>query len=149
MMKKLILLMALISSPLMASESDWVKSEEANVYTSLDIVSGKLSAMIKTYKEGVLRFGLFLPYEKCYVAESYTEPFARLIVVGGYHDFKLQCLGKNKAVVYTEDDINSQIIEALIKDGNVCLTIDGTDESIKMCFSGKGVKELKELASKK
>ncbi|MGI2138511.1 hypothetical protein [Shewanella baltica] len=148
-MKKLILLIALISSPLMASESDWVKSEQDNVYTSLDIVSGKLSAMIKTYKEGVLRFGLFLPYDKCYVPESYTEPFASLRVVGGYHDFKLQCIGEKKAVIYSDDNVNEKIINTLINDGNVCLTIDGSDESMKMCFSGKGVKELKELANKK
>ncbi|SEH73071.1 hypothetical protein SAMN05660691_01087 [Rheinheimera pacifica] len=145
-MKKLMLIAALISSPIMAGESDWAQTDQPNVYTSLDIVSGKLSAMIKTYKDGSLRFGLFLPYEKCYVAESYTEPFASLIVVGGHHDFKLQCLGKNKAVVYSDDAVNVEIINALIKDGNVCLTIEEAGDSVKMCFSGKGVKELKELA---
>ncbi|MEJ6520626.1 hypothetical protein PQI64_12790 [Shewanella bicestrii] len=147
-MKKLLLLAALLSAPLMASETDWVKTDDPRVFTSLDIVSGKLTAMIKTYSNGV-RFGLFLPYEKCYVAESYSEPFTRLIVVGGYHNFKMQCLGKNKAVVFADDEsVNEQIIDSLINDGNVCLTIEDGSESVKMCFSGKGVKEIKASAGK-
>ncbi|QYW06260.1 hypothetical protein MuM162_p19 [Shewanella phage vB_SspM_MuM16-2] len=149
MMKKFILLMALISSPLMAGESDWVKNDELNAFTSLDIVSGNVSAMIKPRKDGVVSFGLFLPYTKCYVAESHPEPFGSLIVVGGYEDFQLQCLGKNQAVIFPDISVSSAIIDTLIRDGNVCLTLDATGESMKMCFSGKGVKELKELANKK
>ncbi|WP_233007172.1 hypothetical protein [Rheinheimera faecalis] len=148
-MKKLMLIAALVSLPLMASESDWSRTDEPNVYTSSDIVNGKLNAMIKTYKDGSVRFALYLPYEKCYVAESYSEPFGSLMVLGVHHDFRLQCLGKNQAVVYPNDAVNGQIIDALIKDGNVCLTVDGTDDSVKMCFSGKGVRELKELAKAK
>lgn len=147
-MNKLILMAVLLSTQPMASETDWVKTEDPKVFTSLDIVSGKLTAMIKTYSNGI-RFGLFLPYEKCYVAESYSEPFTSLIVVGGYHNFKMQCLGKNKAVVFADDEnVNEQIIESLINDGNVCLTIEDGSESVKMCFSGKGVKEIKALSAK-
>lgn len=148
-MKKLLLLAALLTSPLMASETDWFKNEELNAFTSVDIVSGNITAMVKPRNNGTVGFGLFLPYDKCYVAESYSEPFTRLIVVGGYHNFKMQCLGKNKAVVFADDEsVNEQIIDSLINDGNVCLTIEDGSESVKMCFSGKGVKEIKALAGK-
>lgn len=142
-MKKLLLLAALLSAPVVASETDWVKNEELNAFTSVDIVSGNITAMIKPRSNGTLGFGLFLPYEKCYVAESYSEPFGSLIVVGAYQDFKLQCLDKNKAVIFPDESVTSMIIDALIDNGNVCVTLDATGEAMKMCFSGKGVKEIK------
>lgn len=146
-MKKLILIMALLSSPLFASE--WTKNDELGAYTSPDIVNGNLNAMIKTYGDGGLRFGLFLPYDKCYVAESYPEPFAELFVLGDYHEFKLQCIGKSKAVVYPNDDVGNQIIETLIKHDNVCIILNDGKDTIKMCFSGDGVNEIKSSINKK
>ncbi|MEZ8054337.1 hypothetical protein [Vibrio atlanticus] len=146
-MKKSALLIALISSPLFAS--DWVKSEDLNTYTSPDIVSGNLNAMIKTYEDGSLRFGLFLPYEKCYVSESYAEPFTDLYVLGGRHEFKLQCIGKNQAIVYSSNDVNKQIIDTLVRRDNLCLTIEDGKDSVKMCFSGSGVAEIQSSSKMK
>ncbi|WP_345853579.1 hypothetical protein [Shewanella algae] len=148
-MKKLLLIATLISSPSFAGYGDWVKTDEARTYETTDIVHGNIKALIKTYKDGTLRFALSLSSEKCYVSESYSEPFASIFVVGGYQDFNLQCIGKNKAVAYAVDNsVNTEIVHSLVSSGNVCLTIKADDDSVKMCFSGNGVEKIKEEATK-
>ncbi|WP_447077693.1 hypothetical protein [Shewanella algae] len=148
-MKKLILMSALVSLPVIADYGDWVKTTEDRTFTTPDIVNGKVKAIIKTYKDGVLRFALPLSHDSCYVKESYSEPFGTMLVVGNYQNFRLQCIGKKEAVVFADDNsVNAEIINSLVNSGNVCLTINDNNESVKMCFSGKGVKEMQAEAAK-
>lgn len=120
---------------------DWTYNEKLNAYATTEIVYKASQGLIKKNKDGSLQFGIHVPYETCYVDERVPEPLGTLVVVGGYYDFKIQCLGKNEAVIFSQETgVNESIIQALVKNGNVCLS----DNTGKLCFSGKGVKDIQE-----
>lgn len=145
-LKLLLMSVALMSFNSVAEtrSGDWIFDDELKAYTSTDVVHGGAVGMLRINKEKEL-FGLFLPYDQCFVKEGYSEPLGQILVLGGYQDFRLQCLGKSKAVVYPQDEyVTTSIISSLIDNGNICLTVEET----KICFSGNGVKELREIAKK-
>ncbi|WP_366664710.1 hypothetical protein [Vibrio hepatarius] len=146
-LKLILIAMALISSNVLASGNygDWSFDEELNAYTSKEIVYNRLTGMMKINSDKTLKFGMFLPYDQCFVAEGYSEPLGSIFVLGQFQDFRLQCIGKSKAVVFANDNnVSSTIVQSMIKDGNICLTL----EESKICFSGNGVKELQSFAEK-
>lgn len=142
-MKALIVLFVVLFMPLKAlsSEGVWKYNEKRRAFLSTDLVGNNVQAMVRLFKDGDMRFGLFLPYDQCFVSEGFPEPFGELYVLGGYQEFKLQCLGARQAVVFPSDNtVSDGIIDSLKTNGNVCLIVD---EDNKMCFSGEGIKDLK------
>jgi hypothetical protein len=142
-MKAFIVLFVVLLMPLKAlsSESAWKYNDDLRAFVSTDMVGKNIQAMVPVHKDGGMKFGIFLPYDQCYVKESYSEPFGDLYVLGNYEEFRLQCLGPKKAVAFPNDGaISDGIIESLKTNGNVCLIVD---QDNKMCFSGAGINDLK------
>ncbi|EOW9141043.1 hypothetical protein ACN1TK_003611 [Vibrio cholerae] len=118
---------------------DWVFDDGLKSYVSKEIVYGMASGLIKPYENKEMQFGVYINYETCHVKEGVPEPFGAIMVVGDYHEFKVQCLGKNKAVLFPADPmVSEKILDTMITSGNVCLS----DSSAKLCFSGNGVKDV-------
>lgn len=128
---------------------DWFESPDfPGSFQSFDIVNNVLTAMVKPMGNGVLNFGIYLPYDGCYVDEEYSEPFGQMLVLGQPQDFRLQCLGKKKSIIFANDpDVTKGIVDTLLKNGNICMTPEGADSS-KMCFSGSGLNKIKALPTK-
>lgn len=153
--KLLILLMLLTGYSATASASDksdfgdWFESPDfPGSYMTFDIVSEVFTAMVKPKPDGDLNFGIYFPYDGCYVDEEYSEPFGQMLVLGQPQDFRLQCLGKKKSIIFASNpDVTKGIIDTLLKRGNICMTPEGAGSN-KMCFSGTGLKEIKALQKK-
>ncbi|MGD8172158.1 hypothetical protein ACQEXU_10890 [Vibrio sp. TRT 21S02] len=146
-LKLLLMSVALMSFNVVAEDKfgNWSFDQDFNAYTSTEIVHKKMTGMLKIGSDKTLKFGMFLPYDQCYVSEGYSEPLGKILVLGQYQDFRLQCIGESQAVVFANEiNVSDAIIRSMVKDGNICLTI----EENKFCFSGNGVKELKSFAAK-
>ncbi|MFV0448016.1 MAG: hypothetical protein ACK5MF_06090 [Vibrio sp.] len=128
---------------------DWFESPDfPGSYMSFDIVGQVLTAMVKPKADGTLNFGIYFLYDGCYVDEDYSKPFGQILVLGQPQDFRLQCLGKKKSIIYASNpDVTQGIVDTLLDNGNVCMTPEGAGTN-KMCFSGTGLKEIKALQKK-
>lgn len=140
-MKILTILLTLFTTQLIAKENVWTYDSATKAFLSYDIVGQQVQAMVKLYKNGDMRFGIYLPYDQCFVSEKYPEPFGSLYVLDNYEEFKLQCLGVKRAVVFPSDNnVSDGIIDTLKTNGNVCLIVSDAN---KMCFLGEGINNLK------